>query len=37
LTHGEPAAAQALQASIQENFQWKVAVARYLDTVDLVA
>lgn len=33
LTHGEPAAAQALQAAIQEKFRWKVAVARYLDTV----
>jgi metallo-beta-lactamase family protein len=35
LTHGEPQAAQALQASIQEKFQWKAAVARYLDTVPL--
>jgi metallo-beta-lactamase family protein len=35
LVHGEPAAAQALQAAIQERFQWKVAVARYLETVDL--
>jgi len=33
LTHGEPAAAQALQASIQQKFGWKAAVARYLDTV----
>jgi metallo-beta-lactamase family protein len=33
LTHGEPMAAQALQAAIQEKFKWKVAVARYLDTV----
>jgi metallo-beta-lactamase family protein len=33
LTHGEPAAAQALQASIQTQFQWKTTVARYLDTV----
>src|ERR1700687_3829961 len=33
LTHGEPAAAQALQAAIQEKFRWKVAVARYLDSV----
>jgi metallo-beta-lactamase family protein len=33
LTHGEPAAAQALQAAIQDKFQWKAAVARYLDTV----
>jgi metallo-beta-lactamase family protein len=35
LTHGEPQAAQALQAAIQEKFQWKAAVARYLDTIDL--
>jgi metallo-beta-lactamase family protein len=35
LTHGEPAAAQALQAAIKDKFQWDVAVARYLDTVDL--
>jgi len=33
LTHGEPAAAQALQAAIQEKFQWNVAAARYMDTV----
>jgi len=37
LVHGEPAAAQALQAAIQQKFQWKVGVARYLDTVDLGA
>jgi hypothetical protein len=24
-----------LQAAIQDKFKWKVAVARYLDTVDL--
>jgi len=35
LTHGEPEAAQALQAAIQEKFKWKATVARYLDTVDL--
>jgi metallo-beta-lactamase family protein len=35
LVHGEPAAAQSLQAAIQQKFQWKAAVARYLDTVDL--
>jgi metallo-beta-lactamase family protein len=35
LTHGEPAAAQALQSAIQEKFQWKAAVARYLDTVTI--
>ena len=33
LTHGEPEAAQALQGAIQQKFQWKAAVARYLDTV----
>jgi metallo-beta-lactamase family protein len=35
LTHGEPVAAQALQAAIQQKFGWKAAVARYLDTVPL--
>jgi metallo-beta-lactamase family protein len=35
LTHGEPEAAQSLQASIQEKFKWKADVARYLDTVNL--
>jgi metallo-beta-lactamase family protein len=35
LTHGEPEAAQALQQAITEKFQWKVAVARYLDTVEI--
>jgi metallo-beta-lactamase family protein len=35
LTHGEPSAAQSLQSTIRENFKWSVAVARYLDTVDL--
>jgi metallo-beta-lactamase family protein len=35
LTHGEPAAAQALQAAIKEKFQWDVGVARYLDTAEL--
>jgi metallo-beta-lactamase family protein len=35
LTHGEPAAAQSLQAAIQQKFQWKAAVARYLDTVPI--
>ncbi len=33
LTHGEPVAAQALQAAIQQKLGWKAAVARYLDTV----
>ncbi len=35
LVHGEPSAAQSLQASIRENFKWNVSVARYLDTIDL--
>jgi len=35
LTHGEPAAAQALQGAIQQKLRWNAAVARYLDTVDL--
>src|SRR4029077_17250585 len=35
LTHGEPAAAQALQAAAKAKFSWDVAVARYLDSVDL--
>jgi len=35
LTHGEPAAAQALQAAIREKFHWDVAIARYLDTVEV--
>ena len=35
LTHGEPAAAQSLQTSIQQQFKWNVSVARYLDTIDL--
>jgi metallo-beta-lactamase family protein len=35
LTHGEPKAAQALQAAIQYKFKWQAAVARYLDTIDL--
>ncbi len=35
LTHGEPAAAQALQTAIQQKFQWKAAVARYLDAVTI--
>ena len=35
LTHGEPAAAQSLAGAIKEKLHWNVAVARYLDTVDL--
>ncbi len=37
LTHGEPVAAQALQAAIKEKFRWNVAVARYLDTVEITS
>jgi metallo-beta-lactamase family protein len=35
LTHGEPAAAQSLQQAIVQNFQWKAAVARYLETIEI--
>lgn len=35
LTHGEPAAAQALEREIRQRFAWKATVARYLDTVQL--
>jgi metallo-beta-lactamase family protein len=35
LTHGEPAAAQALQQAITANFKWPAAVARYLDNVTI--
>jgi metallo-beta-lactamase family protein len=35
LTHGEPAAAQALQQAITGKFKWKAAVARYLDSVEI--
>jgi metallo-beta-lactamase family protein len=35
LTHGEPQAAQALQQAITQNFKWKAAVARYLDSVEI--
>jgi len=35
LTHGEPAAAQSLQAAIKEKFRWEVSVARYLESVEL--
>jgi metallo-beta-lactamase family protein len=35
LTHGEPAAAQALQTAAKEKFSRDVAVARYLDCVEL--
>ncbi len=35
LTHGEPAAAQSLQAAIKDKYHWDVSIARYLDTVEL--
>jgi metallo-beta-lactamase family protein len=35
LTHGEPVAAQSLQQAILQNFKWKTAVARYLDTIEI--
>lgn len=35
LVHGEPSAAQSLQAAIEEKFKWPVAVARYRETVDI--
>jgi metallo-beta-lactamase family protein len=35
LTHGEPAAAQSLQAAIIEKFQWKTNVAQYQQTVEI--
>ena len=37
LTHGEPAAAQALEGAIRQKFGWKAGVARYLATVPLGA
>jgi len=35
LTHGERAAAQALQSAITANLHWKTDVAQYLQTVEL--
>jgi metallo-beta-lactamase family protein len=35
LVHGEPAAAQSLQASVQQELHRNVSVARYLDTITL--
>lgn len=35
LTHGEPAAAQALQSAIAEKFPWKATVAKYLETIEV--
>lgn len=36
ITHGEPAAAEALKAKIEEAFGWNVVVPHYLETFDLV-
>jgi metallo-beta-lactamase family protein len=35
LTHGEPEASAALKAKIESTLKWKVALPRYLQTVDL--
>jgi metallo-beta-lactamase family protein len=35
LTHGEPAAAKALQSAITAKFRWKADVAQYLQTLEL--
>ncbi|GAC1623048.1 MAG: MBL fold metallo-hydrolase [Candidatus Acidiferrum sp.] len=35
MIHGEPAAAQALQAAIVEKFAWKATVAKYLETIEI--
>jgi metallo-beta-lactamase family protein len=35
LTHGEPIAAQALQAAIGSRFPWKATVAKYLETIEI--
>jgi metallo-beta-lactamase family protein len=35
LTHGEPAAAESLEASLREMFGWPAAVARYLETIEI--
>lgn len=37
LTHGEPEASAALKAKIEATCKWKVALPRYLQTVDLSA
>ncbi len=37
LVHGEPAAAQALQAAVKSELRWNVTVAGYLQSVDLNA
>ncbi len=35
LVHGEPQASAALKSAIETNFKWQVALAQYLQTVDL--
>jgi metallo-beta-lactamase family protein len=35
LTHGEPEASAALKSKIEATYKWKVALPRYLQTVDL--
>src|SRR5579863_5844012 len=35
LTHGEPQASEALKSKIQASYHWNVAVAKYLQTVEL--
>lgn len=35
LTHGEPEAALALKAKIEERFTWSVVIPKYLETYDL--
>jgi len=35
LVHGEPPASAALKTAIETNFKWRVALAQYLQTVDL--
>ena len=37
LVHGEPAAAQALEAAVKTELRWNVTVAKYLQSVDLNA
>jgi metallo-beta-lactamase family protein len=37
LTHGEPEASAALKTKIEATYKWKVALPKYLETVDLSA
>jgi metallo-beta-lactamase family protein len=37
LVHGEPQASAALKATIESDLHWRVALAQYLQTVDLDA